>query len=152
MAHKLDLIALRVADPDLLGSLLVQLGAGATNGAPTKSVPHIIPFAPDREVFTADALLHRSLDLLAREVHEAYLKVAAADARANNQPPAAERTWEELGEDDRESNREAADHTWAKLASLGFELVRVEHGQTAPSPDPTLLEALRQTEEVMARL
>lgn len=160
VATGLDLIALRLADPYRLGSLLHQLDSRVT--APTHPagpadtstppVPRIIHFAPDREVFTADALLHRSLDVLAREVHQAYLGVAAADARANNLAPAAERSWDELSEDDREGSREAADHTWAKLASLGFDLRRVERGQKVPAPDPALIEALQQTEEVMARL
>jgi hypothetical protein len=137
-------ICARLADPARLGPLFEPMQAVGAQ-------PHLRLFAPDSEVFTADVLLSRNVDVLARQVHEAYLSVEAADARANNKPPAAGTPWEKLSEDDREGNREAADHTWAKLASLGYELRHVRQGQAVPPPDPELLKQLAAQEEVMAR-
>ena len=137
-------ICARLADPSRLGPLFEPMqGAGAA--------PHLRLFAPDSEVFTVDVLLARNVDVLARQVHEAYLSVEAADARASNKPPAAGTPWENLSEDDREGNREAADHTWAKLATLGYELHHVPAGQNVAPPDPALLKQLAEQEETMAR-
>lgn len=137
-------ICARLADPSRLGPLFEPMQAAG-------AVPHLRLFAPDSEVFTADVLLARNVDVLARQVHEAYLSVEAADARSNNKPPAAGTSWENLSEDDREGSREAADHTWAKLAALGFELHHVPPGKTVAPPDPELLKQLAAQEEVMAR-
>ena len=142
--RQLHEICARLADPARLGPLFEPAQA---EGA----VPHLRLFAPDSEVFTADVLLARNVDVLAEQVHKAYLSVEAADARANNKPPAAGTPWENLSEDDREGNREAADHTWAKLASLGYELHHVPLGQAFAPPDPELLKQLAAQEDVMAR-
>lgn len=133
-----------MADPARLGPLFAPMQAAG-------AVPRPRLFAPDSEVFTADILLARNVDVLARQVHEAYLSVDAADARVNNKPPAAGTPWDSLSENDREGNREAADHTGAKLAALGYELQHVPLGQTVAPPDPALLKQLSEQEEVMAR-
>ncbi len=137
-------ICARLADPARLGPLLEPMQAAG-------AAPRLRLFAPDSEVFTADVLLARNVDVLARQVHEAYLKVADADARADNKPPAAGTPWENLSEDDREGNREAADHMWAKLAALGYELRHVPEGERMPPPDSELLNQLAAQEEAMAR-
>lgn len=141
----LELIGLRIAHPERLGSVFVQQQVAGQG-------PQVLLFAPDSEVFSADALLHRSLDVLARRVHEAYLEVERADRRANNLPLAAGKSWEDLSEDDRESNREAADHLWARLRALGYSLRPAKAGESNPESSPTLLDDLRQLEEDMARL
>ena len=144
-SQAVDLIGLRVAQPERLGGLFERLQGDHRR-------PRLLLFAPDREVFTADALLHRSLDVLARQVHEAYLRVEAADRRANNQPPAAGKSWEDLSEDDRESNREATDHVWARLAAQGYTLRLAHNANAGVALDPTLLDDLKRLEEDMARL
>jgi len=74
-------------------------------------------------------LLNQNLDEMAETFHQAYIEVEGKDRRANNLPPAAGKTWDELSEDDRQSNREAADHTWAKLGLLGYRIEEVRVNQ-----------------------
>jgi hypothetical protein len=144
-ACPVDSIYLRIAQPERLGPILEKL---QPEGA---RKPHIRYFAPDSEVFNADVLLNQSQDLLAREIHNAYLRVEAADRRANNQPTAAGKSWDELAETDRESNREAADHLWAKLYVLGYELQEVRPGMPDPGSSLVLLSKLKEREEELAR-
>lgn len=139
-----DRVFLRIARPERLGTVLDRL-------KPTDGIPEVTCFANDAEVFNADVILNQSLDLLARECHEAWLAVEEADRRANNQPTATGKTWEELGETDRESNREAADHLWAKLHMLGYHLTAVPKGTVVPPPPADLLRNLKSREEDMAR-
>jgi hypothetical protein len=139
-----DRIFARIAQPERLGRLLKKL-------QPENGHPKVEFFAPDSEVFTAKVLLHQNLDCLAREIHKAWLEVEAADRRASNQPTAAGKTWEQLSENDRQGNREAADHLWAKLHMLGFELRVVSKGKRNQSvPNPALLAQLKEREEELA--
>jgi hypothetical protein len=140
----LDRVFCRIARPERLGAVLDQL-------KPMGGTPEFVFFASDAEVFNADVILNQSLDLLALSIHQAYLGVAASDSRANNLPPAVDKMWADLSEDDRESNREAADHLWAKLRVLGFALSEVPVGNTLPPPSEDLLKALRAREEELAR-
>ena len=139
-----DRVYIRIARPERLGPVLERL-------KPADNQVEIVCFAPDSEVFNADMILNQSLDLLAREIHKAYLSVEAADRRANNMPPAADKTWDELAEDDRESNREAADHLWAKLHVLGYALSEVPEGSPVPPPSDDLLKEIQSREEELAR-
>lgn len=139
-----DRIFLRIAQPERLGHVLEKL-------KPASGKPEIIYFAPDSEVFNADVILNQKLDVLAREIHIAYLSVEAADRRANNQPPAAGKKWDELSENDHQSNREAADHLWAKLHVLGYDLEDVPAGAPNQAPSPDLLRQLKEREEEIAR-
>ncbi len=114
----IDHVFIRIARPERLYGLLEKL-------QPAGGSPKIVFFASDKEVFNANVLLNQSLDEMAEAFHNAYLEVEAKDQRKNNLPPAAGKTWEELSEDDRQSNREAADHTWAKLGLLGYGIEEV---------------------------
>jgi hypothetical protein len=143
--RRVDTVCVRFARPERLGTLFSAMQADNAG-------PRVMLFAPDSEVFNADVLLNRSLDVLARQMHEAYLKVAEADARANNRPPAAGTPWEQLSQDDQEGSREAVDHTWTKLATLGYELRAIPPGQTAMAPDSALLDELKSLEETLARV
>lgn len=137
-------VFLRIARPERLGSVLDRLKSSS-------GMPEVTCFAADAEVFNADVILNQSLDILARECHKAYLAVEEADRRANNLPTASAKTWEQLGESDRESNREAADHLWAKLHILGYHLTTVPKGDIVPPPPADLLRDLKSREEDMAR-
>ena len=139
-----DRVCIRIARPERLGPVIERL-------KPANNRPEIIYFAPDSEVFNADMILNQSQDILAREIHKAYLTVEAEDRRVNNQAPAAGKTWEELAEDDRESNREAADHLWAKLYILGYALAEIPEGKTVPPPPDNLLQEIKAKKEEMAR-
>lgn len=110
-----EAIYLRLARPERMGRLPTELSGRALK-------PELHFFAPDRDIFTGDVILHQSHDILAKKIHEAWLEVAEADARANNQPTAYGKSWNQLSDEDRDSNREAADHLWAKLRTLGYRL------------------------------
>jgi len=63
------------------------------------------------DVFSWNVLLHESEDKLARALHDVY--------RAQN-PTGPHPGWEELSEEFRDSNRQAADHIPIKLRALGY--------------------------------
>ena len=136
-------IYLRLAKPAALTSWVDALRAS------TK--PGIVLFAPDEQLFSADVLLNQSLDVLARRIHDSY-RAAVHQPSSTNVPTALGKTWDELGEEDRESNREAADHLWAKLATLGYQLAVAPAGE-APAPvDAALVRELETRIEELARV
>lgn len=143
-ANGLGRIYLRLAHSERLEGLVERLPG--EHGKPAISL-----FAPDREIFSADAILRQSLDVLADELHKGWLRIADADARANNVPTAAGKSWDELSEQDRDSNRESADHLWAKLRALGYQLERVPAGEIAPPVDEKLIAGLLEHEDTLAR-
>lgn len=137
-------IYLRLRDPERLRPIL--------DGIPNNpGQPRLIFFAPDREVFSADAILRKNLDTLARAVHEAWLTTEKNGLHAENRPTAAGKSWQQLSEQDRDNNREAADHTWAKLRTLGYELRPAAGMSPTPRLDPEFLAELRNREEELAR-
>lgn len=140
-----DAIYLRIGRPDRLGSIVEKL----TNEGKS---PKLIFFAADSEIFNTGAILGDSIDLLARRLHDAYNEVAPADVRKNNQSPAQGKRWEQLGEEERTSNREAADHMWAKLRVLGYVLKPVPPGEAALAPNEAFMRELREREDELARV
>lgn len=68
-------------------------------------------FGMIEDIFNWGVLLRESQDMLAREFHEAYRVLY----------PAAKK-WEDLSEEFRDSNRQAADHIPVKLRALGYHL------------------------------
>lgn len=102
-------------------------------------------FAADKEVFTEDVILNRSLDLMARRIHDEYRGIAGKTADEKNPAPAADKDWMSLTEEEREGNREPADHLWAKLRTLGYRLETLpfEASKEAVSTeDPTIRNAI----------
>lgn len=75
---------------------------------------HVFGMAED--VFAWDVLLHESEDKLARVLHENYQAQRAAEGAPDEDNP----HWEDLSEDLKDSNRQAADHVAAKLRALGY--------------------------------
>ena len=120
-----DAIYLRLSHPERLGGLITGLTESSVK-------PALHFFAPDSDIFSADSIFGNSLDALARAIHDEWLAVEVRDRRANNQAPAAGRSWEELSEEDQESNREAADHMWAKLRYARLSIVSA-CGRRAPA-------------------
>lgn len=141
----IDALYLRLAHPERLGDLITRFTAD-------RRKPALHLFAPDSDIFSADAIFGASLDALARAIHDEWLAVEIRDRRDNNQAPAAGRTWEDLSEQDQESNREAADHMWAKLRTLGYELHQPVPGEPVAPPDPALLAELMAREDELARV
>ena len=144
-AKGVDAIYLRIAKPERLGGIVSNL-------VTQEGKPRLVFFAPDREIFSADAILRYGVDALASAVHEAYLKAAEADARANNLPSAVGKAWGDLGSIDREGSREAADHTWAKLRTLGYEIRRVPADENPAPVSETLLREIESREDELARV
>ena len=66
-----------------------------------------------------------ALDAIAERIHQSYLETARPGVDPNNPTPAVGKKWSELSEEQRDGNREAADHLWAKVRTLGHELEEV---------------------------
>jgi hypothetical protein len=79
------------------------------SGAPATGRIH--PFGMVEDVFSWNVLLHESEDRLARALHQ--------DFRTQN-PNEPHPEWNELSEDFKDSNRQAADHIPLKLRALGY--------------------------------
>jgi|GEM_PF-3184580 len=140
-----DSIYLRLSRPDRLGQVVANL-------AKSPGKPHLHFFASDAVIFSSNSILHQQLDLLAAYIHTLYLQVAGQDIRPENLPAAASQQWSQLSEENRESNRDAADHIWAKLRTLGYALMHAPAGQkNPPKPSATLLKELTDREEELAR-
>lgn len=138
-------IYLQIAEPAGLGAVVDSLRTHAAG-------PEIVLFGPHRELYSPGVLLNLSLDDLAEEIHNAYLTVASKALSAANRPPAARKTWRDLTEEDRNSNREAADHMWAKLAALGYRLKSLEAPRSGQVVDAGLLAELEARSEELARI
>ena len=65
---------------------------------------------------------------MAEQVHATWQGVAKVQVDPNNLPPAANKAWAELTEEEREGNREPADHMWSKVRSIGYELLPASFG------------------------
>jgi len=74
----------------------------------------IHPFGMVEDVFSWDVLVHESEESLARALHEVY---RTGRLKNGEQVPG----WDELGEEFRDSNRQAADHIPIKLRALGYQ-------------------------------
>jgi len=147
-AKDIDGIYFRTARHDGVGHLLQKRQPELA-----KEIP-IVTFGSDAEIFTEDVVLNHSLDLMAACVHEAYLTVARPDTDPHNPAPAANKKWMSLTEEERDGNREAADHMWAKVRTLGYELEEAplsEEVSPAASPDDeTLVRAIETHMEALA--
>jgi hypothetical protein len=143
-AKDIEMIYVRVARPDNLRQILDSVARDSVK-------PKLVFFAPDDQVFSVDNLLRQRLDVLARGCHEAYLEVEQRDRRAGNPATAQGKSWNELSEEDRDGSREAADHLWAKLRTLGYRLEIVKDGEPTPLAPDELVASLRANEEVFAR-
>lgn len=97
---------------------------------------HVFGMAED--VFAWDVLLHESEDRLARVLHEDYRSRRAAEG-ANS---AVNLDWDDLSEDMKDSNRQAADHVATKLRVLGYHdepLTSDKHRIEKFEPDELML-------------
>jgi len=127
-AKDVDGIYLRAIRPDGPGDLLHRRQASLA-----KNIP-IVPFASESEIWNEDVVLSLSLDLMAERIHETYRRgVAKLPPEPGNPAPAANKTWIALSPDERDGNRESADHLWAKFRTLGYELETSPIGKPVPS-------------------
>ena len=68
------------------------------------------------------------MELLARRIHERYLKAMLVARRAEGETPALVE-WEDLPEEYREANRAQAADIVAKMSSIGWRVVPAEQGE-----------------------
>lgn len=97
----------------------------------------LYPFGMVEDVFEWDVLLHESEDALARALHD--------DFRAHRRREgAAAPPWDELGDNLKDSNRQAADHVAIKLRAAGYHEGPIVRGRPRVerfAPDEILLMA-----------
>lgn len=102
-------------------------GIGATYPLGTR----ISVFGTIEQTYTLEALLHESTDKMARALHEDWYRKEAEKVRGPQAPvKPAFRSWEQLDELYRASNRHAADHIPVKLRAIEYE-VRPLHANPA---------------------
>ncbi len=142
-AKDVDAIYVRLADPARLEPVVKHLREGTGK-------PMLQFFAPDSEIFSTAAILKESHDEVARFLHEMYLAVALQDQRPNNNNSGALQHWDYLPEEYRNSSREAADHIWAKLRTIGYVLNPTAEDSSLRT-DPKLLAELEAHQEELAR-
>ena len=105
--------------------------------------PSLVTFGLLDEACRPEALLAGTTETLARALHGAYLEAVTADGKLGD--PAL-RTWLELPDDLRESNRDQAAHVAVKLAAVGRTLAPLTDWEAAREPFP------EADVEVMSRL
>jgi voltage-gated potassium channel Kch len=94
---------------------------GASSGLGT----NLHPFGMVEEIFDWDVLLHETEDALARALHEDF----RAQRENAGVPAAMNPPWEELSDDLKDSNRQAADHVGIKLRAAGYHDAPLERGR-----------------------
>lgn len=104
-------VRVRMSQEAGLSTLARGTGTGSWTG-------RISVFGMIDRLCTRESVLGESLDQLAREAHEDYLRRKVAQGEAPGSRPSL-RPWSELDEFYRESNRQQADHIPVKLRAIG---------------------------------
>ena len=104
----------------------------------------IFPFAMLDEALADDQILDERQDVLAREIHEAYLAGFDEQSEASMHVSPAYRSWAKLPEVFRRENRLQADHLESKLRACDRQLS--ETGGTTPPTDAEI-ERLAELEQ-----
>jgi hypothetical protein len=96
------------------------------------------------DVFDWDVLLRESEDMLARALHEDYRARRLEDGDSPDQHP----VWDELSDDFKDSNRQAADHIPIKLRALGYheEPLRKDKARLVRFEEPHEVDLLAKME------
>ncbi len=120
--------------------LLNVFGGGARK-------PAVRPFGSPTLAGSAELVLQRHLDRLAREIHQDYVRRREAQGDSPQQYPAM-RPWDELPEPYKEANRQQADHIPVKLRAIGcVAVLRSEsNGRPAAEFTPEEVERLAKME------
>lgn len=109
----------------------------AASSRPRGLGERLYPFGMVEDVFEWDVVLHESEDALARALHEDFREHRARQGAAA--PP-----WDELGDNLKDSNRQAADHVAIKLRAAGYHEGPLARGRPRVerfAPDEILLMA-----------
>jgi voltage-gated potassium channel Kch len=105
----------------------------------------IRPFGMVEEVCNWNSLEHPELDALARRMHQAYVD----EQSAKGPKPIANASlvsWDELPEDLKDSNRQAADHVGVKLRALAAS------GHARLTAEGSMRDLTAESEEMLARM
>ena len=108
--------------------------------AVSKKDNDIIPFGMVENACCESAFRHEYHEATARSLHEGYCR-GMAELRASGQviaPRPAEVPWEELREEFKESNRQAADHIAIKARALGYQIGKLKEATAGAIPIRTL--------------
>ena len=100
----------------------------------------ITPFGMVENACCESAFRHEYHEAIARTLHEGY-RQGMAKLRASGQiipPRPAEVPWEELREEFKESNRQAADHIAIKARALGYRVGKLDDAKNKSAPIRTL--------------
>jgi len=109
-------IFVRMAHQGGLSTLLSQPGEGKADAA------NIIPFGAAERICTPDLLSGSTKEILARVIHEEYVKAQMPQTASPQTYPSLS-SWEDLPEWLKESNRTQADHIGEKLRRIRCDLV-----------------------------
>jgi len=131
-------IFVRMAEDTGLATLLEQ-GYGNDN-----PVRHVHPFGMTSLICTPRVLFSEDLDLLARAIHDNYLR-GQQDRAAFSADPAL-RPWQRLDLDLQDCNRYQADHIPVKLRAVGCYSTRTAAG------DPAVVQFTAAEVELLARM
>jgi len=95
-----------------------------------KPVHNIIPFRLVQSTCTPSLVINGTHEILARSVHEDYLRQRLAEGVHMGQKRSMV-SWEDLPEDLRESNRHQVDHTRLKLAKIDYGIKPIRDWDSA---------------------
>lgn len=82
----------------------------------------LIPFGNSEVACSAQAVVHRDLDILAKSIHNEYRAKRTRDGKSEQDYPAM-KPWEQLDDELRDMNRQQADHIPVKLRALGCRML-----------------------------
>lgn len=90
--------------------------------------PRLIPFGSLARAGSSKMVIQEELDILAKAIHEEYVRKRTADGDSPIKFPAM-RDWAELTEDFKEASRDQADHISVKLRAVGCIAVQQDELQ-----------------------
>jgi hypothetical protein len=110
--------------------------------------PHVHAFGMLEDAYSMDTLLHAPQDTFARALHEDYYENQIKEGKAPGSKPALYR-WDELSDQFKDSNRQAADHILIKLRAIGKRVDKIRDDRpslTSFESDDPRVELLAQME------
>lgn len=99
--------------------------------------PRIHAFGMLEDICSIESLLNEGEDTIAKALHQDYYDKQIADGRKPGSKPALF-PWEQLDERFKDSNRQAADHIFVKLRSIGLRAAPVRGDQPTIPEIPEL--------------
>ena len=107
---------------------LASLTSGRADGKAWRTEVH--SFGRMSHACSLDMLFRGERDVLARAIHEDFVKARAQEGRPADDP--SMQTWDALDETLKDSNRQQADHIAIKLRAIGCHSVPIETTESRP--------------------